>query len=82
MVFKEATTNDQMAKLHRLNHQTFAEELKQYERNETGVLIDRFHAKNRYFIAIEEGCVCGMQAKDERRGDASAWASADGAFGA
>jgi aspartate aminotransferase-like enzyme len=60
LVFKEATTNDEMVQLHRLNHQTFAEELRQYPSNETGVLIDRYHAKNRYFIAVEQGCVCGM----------------------
>jgi aspartate aminotransferase-like enzyme len=60
VVFKEATTRDEIAQLHRLNHQTFAEELKQYSGNEARVLIDRFHAKNRYFIAMEKGCVCGM----------------------
>jgi aspartate aminotransferase-like enzyme len=60
LVFKEATTNDEIVQLHRLNHQTFAEELRQYPSNETGVLIDRYHAKNRYFIAVEQGCVCGM----------------------
>jgi aspartate aminotransferase-like enzyme len=60
LVFKEATTNDEIVQLHRLNHQTFAEELRQYASNETGVLIDRYHAKNRYFIAVEQGCVCGM----------------------
>ncbi len=60
MVFKEATTSDEIAQLHRLNHRTFAEELQQYASNEAGILIDRFHAKNRYFIAIDEGEVCGM----------------------
>jgi hypothetical protein len=34
LVFKEATTNDEMAQFHRLNHQTFAEELRQYASNE------------------------------------------------
>jgi N-acyl-L-homoserine lactone synthetase len=60
LVFKEATTSGEIAQLHQLNHQTFAEELKQYACNEAGFLIDRFHAKNRYFIATEEERVCGM----------------------
>jgi hypothetical protein len=60
LVFKEATTSDEIAQLHQLKHQTFAEELKQYACNEAGFLIDRFHAKNRYFIATEEERVCGM----------------------
>ena len=43
MVFKEATASDEIVQLHRLNYQTFVEELKQYEPNEAGALIDRFH---------------------------------------
>jgi aspartate aminotransferase-like enzyme len=60
LVFKEATANDEIVQLHRLNYQTFSEELRQYERNETGVLIDRFHAGNRYFVAVEGHRVRGM----------------------
>jgi len=60
LVFKEATERDEIAQLHRLNYQTFSEELKQYEGNETGLLIDRFHAGNRYFIAVDGQSVRGM----------------------
>jgi aspartate aminotransferase-like enzyme/N-acyl-L-homoserine lactone synthetase len=60
LVFKEASARDEIAQLHRLNYQTFAEELKQYDRNETGILIDRFHAGNRYFVAVDGQRVRGM----------------------
>ena len=60
MVFKEATARDEIVQLHRLNYQTFSEELKQYERNDSEVLIDRFHEKNRYFIAVDGRHVRGM----------------------
>ena len=60
MVFKEAIASDEIEQLHRLNYRTFAEELKQYETNETKVLVDRFHANNRYFIAVDGDHVRGM----------------------
>ena len=49
-----------MEQLQRLNYQTFAEELGQYETNRDGVLVDRFHERNRYFVATEGAEVVGM----------------------
>lgn len=60
LVFKEATEGDEISQLQRLNYRTFVEELRQYETNPSGVLVDRFHADNRYFVAIEAGELLGM----------------------
>lgn len=60
VVFKPATTAEELGQVHRLNHKTFAEELGQYEVSESGALVDRFHGANRYFVAKSSGAVIGM----------------------
>jgi len=60
VVFKPATTAEELGQVHRLNHKTFAEELGQYEVSESGALVDRFHGANRYFVAKSGDAVIGM----------------------
>ncbi len=60
VVFKQACTAEEFAQVHRLNHRTFAEELGQHSQTAEGLLVDRFHARNRYFIALVQGRVVGM----------------------
>lgn len=60
VVFKQVTTAEELGQVHRLNHQTFAQELGQYEPNESGELVDRFHSGNRYFVAKHGDAVIGM----------------------
>jgi len=60
IVFKPATTAEELRQIHRLNHRTFAEELGQYASNESGVLVDRFDGANRYFVAKSGDAVIGM----------------------
>ncbi len=60
VVFREAATADEIDQLQRLNHSTFAEELGQHAQSATGMLVDRFHSSNRYFVAVERGVVIGM----------------------
>lgn len=60
VVFKPVTTAEELGQVHRLNHQTFAQELGQYETNERGELVDRFHSGNRYFVAKYGDAVVGM----------------------
>ena len=60
VIFREATTSDDLLQIDALNHQTFAEELGQHPANASGLLVDRFHHCNRYFIAVRGGEVIGM----------------------
>jgi aspartate aminotransferase-like enzyme len=62
LVFKQADSEWEFEQIHRLNYRVFAEEIRQYAPDGSGVLVDRFHAKNVYFIAIEDGQVVGMVA--------------------
>ena len=58
--FTEAITPEQIEQIHRLNHKIFAEEVRQHHTTADGLLIDRFHAKNHYFIAVKDNKIVGM----------------------
>lgn len=58
--FKRAETGDEFEQIFRLNHDVFAGELGQYAVRESSRLIDKFHGKNYYVIALAEGRVIGM----------------------
>ena len=60
MQFKQAEAPDEIEQIHRLNHRIFAEEVGLHARTPDGRLIDRFHDKNRYFIACKGASVVGM----------------------
>jgi len=66
LIFKRAETAAEFDQIHRLNYRTFAEEVQQYTPDGTGVLVDRFHDKNIYFIAVEDGRVLGMVAANDQ----------------
>ncbi len=53
-MFKIATEEKEFEQIHRLNHQTFVEEIPQHEANPTGKLVDPYHKENVYAI-----CLCG-----------------------
>jgi aspartate aminotransferase-like enzyme len=57
---KWAETDEEFAQIHRLNYQTFVGEIPQHPDPGTGVLIDKFHHKNRYLIALKDGRVVAM----------------------
>jgi aspartate aminotransferase-like enzyme len=59
-VFKPAQTSDEIEAVHRLNYHTFVRELQQYPDTGAGRLVDKFHDKNTYFIALRDGVVIGM----------------------
>ncbi len=56
LAFKVASTEEELAQIHRLNYRTFVEEIPQHAANPRGVLVDRFDAENTYLI-----CLCGNQ---------------------
>lgn len=58
--FKQAESSEEIEQIHRLNHRIFAEEIGQHATTPDGLLIDKFHARNRYFIATRQGQLIGM----------------------
>lgn len=60
IIFKRAESEDEFAQIHALNYRTFVGEIGQYADTGGGRLIDKFHHKNIYFIAVTEGRVVGM----------------------
>ena len=60
IIFKIATEMDEFEKIHRLNYQTFVEEIPQHETNPEGRLVDKFHDENTYFIALDGDELVGM----------------------
>jgi len=60
--FKLAETPQELADVHRLLYRTFVLEIPRYDDPGTDYLVDKYHQRNRYFIALREGRVCGMAA--------------------
>jgi N-acyl-L-homoserine lactone synthetase len=60
MTIKTATEASEFDQIHKLNYQTFVEEIPQHARNPEGKLIDRFHDKNTYIIATRDEKLIGM----------------------
>jgi len=58
--FKQAETAEEFEQIHRLNHRIFAEEVGQHERTSDRRLVDKFHSRNRYFIARRGHELVGM----------------------
>ena len=67
VVFKLATEEWEFEQIHRLNYRTFVEEIPQHAPNPDGRLVDRFHAENRYVIALHERTLVGMVALRHQR---------------
>lgn len=60
--FRIASEDWEFEQIHRLNYQTFVEEIPQHRPNTERALIDPFHAENTYLIAVRERRVLGMMA--------------------
>lgn len=60
LLFKEAESSTEWEQVHALNHRVFADEVGQHPTTSSGLLIDRFHAQSRYFVAVLDGVVVGM----------------------
>ena len=59
-VFKRASEPAELDQLHRLNYETFVREVAQHADNGVGLLVDKFHDKNVYFVALQDDRVVGM----------------------
>jgi aspartate aminotransferase-like enzyme len=58
--FKRAETEKEFEEIHALNYRTFVHEIAQHPDPGSGLLIDKFHDKNAYFIVVYRGRVVGM----------------------
>ena len=64
--FKAASTDAEVEQVHRLNHETFVDEVGQCRATPDGRLVDKFHAKNTYFVAKRGDELVGMVAVHDR----------------
>jgi aspartate aminotransferase-like enzyme/predicted N-acetyltransferase YhbS len=64
-VFKRADADHELEAVHRLNYRTFVREIPQHHDAGTGRLVDKFHDRNVYFVALKEGRVVGMISANE-----------------
>jgi aspartate aminotransferase-like enzyme len=60
LTFRKASGDDELRQICALNHRIFAEEVAQHPPDPSGLLVDRFHQENRYFVALEDSVVVGM----------------------
>lgn len=67
LLYKIATTDAEFEAIHRLNYQTFVEEIPQHPPNALRRLVDRFHDENTYAIALEGETLVGMIAGRAQR---------------
>ena len=65
-VVKVAESDEELEQLHRLNYQTFVDELPQHAETGNGQLVDKFHDKNTYFVAMIDDHAVGMLAVHDR----------------
>ena len=64
--FGIANTCDEQDQIQRLLHQTFVLEIGQDADSGTGCLLDKFHHKNTYIVAVGGNQVCGVVALHDR----------------
>jgi aspartate aminotransferase-like enzyme len=67
LTFKIATEPWEFTQIHRLNYQTFVEEIPQHQPNETGSLVDRFDRDNTYLICLKGTELVGSVAVRDQR---------------
>ncbi len=61
-VFKLATEESEIRHIHRLNYQTFVDEIPQHMPNDQQLLVDQFNGENTYIVCLKEDKVVGMVA--------------------
>jgi aspartate aminotransferase-like enzyme len=65
--FKIASEDWEFQQIHRLNYETFVEEIPQHPSNPDRILVDAFHRENTYLIAVRDRQLLGMMALRDRR---------------
>ncbi|MEY4903534.1 MAG: hypothetical protein RLZZ292_1349 [Bacteroidota bacterium] len=64
---KIAETESEFEQIYQLNYETFVEEIPQHPSNIQKQLRDKFHDKNQYIIALEDGELVAMVAVNDER---------------
>ncbi len=67
LTFKFASEPWEFEQIHRLNYQTFVEEIPQHQLSASRRLVDKFHTENTYLICLENQKLVGMLAARGRR---------------
>ena len=67
LTYQIATEEWHFEAIHRLNYQTFVEEIPQHERNRAKRLVDKFHHENTYIICLRGRQLLGMVAVRAKR---------------
>lgn len=67
LVIKIANREDEFQQIHKLNYDTFVDEIGQHQGDGSGVRVDPFDSENTYFIALLEGKIIGMLALRDKR---------------
>jgi aspartate aminotransferase-like enzyme len=67
LLYKIAALESEFEQIHRLNYETFVEEIPQHGKNEEKRLVDKFHGENRYIICLDGNELAGMLAVRDRR---------------
>ena len=65
--YKIAKHEHEFTQIHRLNYQTFVQEIPQHNKNEDEILIDPFHNENTYLICLKNDELVGMIAVRDQR---------------
>jgi len=60
ITYKIADRPEEFDQINVLNYKTFVEEIPQHHENAAGILIDKFHSKNNYAIALQNNELIGM----------------------
>lgn len=60
MILKPAKEPDEFLQIHQLIYKTFVEEIPQHQQNAEKMLVDKFHSRNKYLIALKGKKVIGM----------------------
>ncbi|MFI5324109.1 MAG: GNAT family N-acetyltransferase [Thermodesulfobacteriota bacterium] len=67
LLFKIASLDGEFEQIHRLNYETFVDELPQHGKNPEKRLVDKFHGENTYIICLDKEELAGMLAVRDKR---------------
>ncbi|AYQ57657.1 aspartate aminotransferase [Bathymodiolus thermophilus thioautotrophic gill symbiont] len=67
LIFKVASEAWEFDAIHRLNYQTFVEEIPQHDINQEEKLIDKFHEHNAYIVCLQGQDLLGMLSVNDNR---------------
>ncbi len=67
LTFKTASEAWEFEQIHKLNYETFVEEIPQHQPNPDQTLVDKFHIENTYLICLHGDHLVGMVAVRDKR---------------